>query len=101
MTDTMMINRKANLMHRTLALLLALLLTLSFCCGCGDDENVIKGAGHSFSYTLVGNPDTLDPQLAENDSVHDKMSKSENPYGDGHACEYIADAIAGYFNSKE
>ena len=40
-------------------------------------------------------------ELAENDSVHDKMSKSENPYGDGHACEYIADAIAGYFNSKE
>ena len=69
MTDTMMINRKANLMHRTLALLLALLLTLSFCCGCGNDENVIKGAGHSFSYTLVGNPDTLDPQLAENDSA--------------------------------
>ena len=51
-------------MHRTLAMLLALLIALSFCCGCGDDENVIKGAGHSFSYTLVGNPDTLDPQLA-------------------------------------
>ncbi|MBQ9906741.1 MAG: peptide ABC transporter substrate-binding protein [Oscillospiraceae bacterium] len=56
-------------MHRTLALLLALLIALSFCCGCGDDENVIKGAGHSFSYTLVGNPDTLDPQLAENSSA--------------------------------
>ncbi len=40
-------------------------------------------------------------ELAENDAVHDKMSKSENPYGDGHACEYIADAIAGYFKSKE
>ena len=56
-------------MHKTLAMLLALLITLSFCCGCGDDENVIKGAGHSFSYTLVGNPDTLDPQLAENASA--------------------------------
>ena len=28
-------------MHRTLAMLLALLIALSFCCGCGDDENVI------------------------------------------------------------
>lgn len=56
-------------MHRTFALLLTLLLAFSFCCGCGDDENVIKGAGHSFSYTIIGNPDTLDPQLAENDSA--------------------------------
>lgn len=56
-------------MHKTIAMLLALLIALSFCCGCGDDENVIKGAGHSFSYTLVGNPDTLDPQLAENASA--------------------------------
>ncbi len=61
-------------MHRTLAMLLALLIALSFCCGCGDDENVIKGAGHSFSYTLVGNPDTLDPQLAENASAMTVLS---------------------------
>ncbi len=61
-------------MHRTLAMLLALLIALSFCCGCGDDENVIKGAGHSFSYTLVGNPDTLDPQLAENTSAMTVLS---------------------------
>lgn len=56
-------------MRRSLSLLLALLLTALLCCGCGEDENVIKGAGHSFSYTLVGNPDTLDPQLAENTSA--------------------------------
>lgn len=56
-------------MRRMRALLLALLLTALFCCGCGEDENVIKGAGHSFSYCLVGNPDTLDPQLAENASA--------------------------------
>jgi len=40
-------------------------------------------------------------ELAENDAVHDRMSHSENPYGDGHACEYIADAIAGYFKNLE
>ena len=55
-------------MRKALALMLALLMTV-LCCGCGEDENVIKGAGHSFSYTLVGNPDTLDPQLAENASA--------------------------------
>ena len=25
-------------MHKTLAMLLALLIALSFCCGCGDDD---------------------------------------------------------------
>lgn len=55
-------------MRKTLALLLAAVISL-LCCACGEDENVIKGAGHSFSYTLVGNPDTLDPQLAENASA--------------------------------
>ena len=55
-------------MRRILSLLLVLMTAL-LCCGCGEDENVIKGAGHSFSYCLVGNPDTLDPQLAENPSA--------------------------------
>ena len=40
-------------------------------------------------------------ELAENDAVHNRMSTSENPYGDGHACEYIAAAIASYFKTKE
>lgn len=55
-------------MRRTIAVILAMMMTL-LCCGCGEDDSVIKGAGHSFSYTLVGNPDTLDPQLAENASA--------------------------------
>lgn len=58
-------------MQRLRALsLLAALLTLLLCCtGCGSGENPNAGAGHSFSYTLVGNPDTLDPQLAQNASA--------------------------------
>lgn len=36
---------------------------------CGNDDNPNEGSGHSFAYTLVGNPDTLDPQLAVNDSA--------------------------------
>lgn len=40
-------------------------------------------------------------ELATDDAVHRRMSTSENPYGDGHACDYIADAIASYFNIKE
>lgn len=54
-------------MRRFTALLLTVLLLLS-CTACGgkDEKN---GAGHSFSYTLVGNPDTLDPQLAVNSSA--------------------------------
>lgn len=55
-------------MKRLLALVLAMTLTL-LCCGCGDDANTVKGAGHSFTYTLVGNPDSLDPQLADNASA--------------------------------
>jgi len=54
---------------RTLSLLTALLSLLLFCSGCGKGDNPNAGAGHSFSYTLVGNPDTLDPQLAENASA--------------------------------
>ena len=55
-------------MHRCICLLLALLtLSLTACSVGGDSEK--SGAGHSFSYTLVGNPDTLDPQLASNSSA--------------------------------
>ena len=57
------------MMRKGISILTAFVLLLLFCCGCGEDENVIKGAGHSFSYTLVGNPDTLDPQLAVNASA--------------------------------
>ncbi|MCQ2417451.1 MAG: ABC transporter substrate-binding protein [Oscillospiraceae bacterium] len=56
-------------MHKWFSVLLSLLLTAAVLCSCGEDENVVKGAGHSFSYTLVGNPDTLDPQLSESASA--------------------------------
>ena len=33
--------------------------------------------------------------LLENPVEYDKMSKACNPYGDGHACERIADILEG------
>ena len=54
-------------MKRYTAFLLAILMLLC-CTACGGSEQK-TGAGHSFSYTLVGNPDTLDPQLAVNSSA--------------------------------
>lgn len=32
-------------------------------------------------------------RLLENQEAYDAMSKASNPYGDGHACERIADAL--------
>ncbi len=52
-----------------IAILLAGTLFCTTLSGCGNDTNEYAGSGHSFSYTLVGNPDTLDPQLAVNDSA--------------------------------
>ena len=34
-------------------------------------------------------------QLLENPEEYNKMSKACNPYGDGHACERIADILEG------
>lgn len=34
-------------------------------------------------------------ELLENKEIYDKMSKACNPYGDGHACERIADILEG------
>lgn len=51
------------------ALVLIGTLLLTPLTACGSDENPNAGSGHSFAYTLVGNPDTLDPQLAVNDSA--------------------------------
>ena len=34
-------------------------------------------------------------ELLENRAVYEKMSKACNPYGDGHACERIADILEG------
>ena len=34
-------------------------------------------------------------ELLENEEVYKKMSRAVNPYGDGHACERIADILEG------
>ncbi|MCR5248641.1 MAG: UDP-N-acetylglucosamine 2-epimerase [Paludibacteraceae bacterium] len=34
-------------------------------------------------------------KLLENKEEYEKMSKACNPYGDGHACERIADILEG------
>lgn len=46
----------------------------------GTDENVIY---QNFS------------ELLSNKEIYEKMSKASNPYGDGHACERIADILEG------
>lgn len=58
---------RINKMQRFTALLLAMLMLLC-CAACGGHDQK-TGSGHSFSYTLVGNPDTLDPQLAVSESA--------------------------------
>ncbi len=32
-------------------------------------------------------------------AAYEAMSRAHNPFGDGHACQRIADALAGYFES--
>ena len=59
-------------MKRYMAFLLAILMLLC-CTACGGSDQK-TGAGHSFAYTLVGNPDTLDPQLAVNSSAKTVLS---------------------------
>ncbi len=48
-------------------LVIAVVFSLISLCGCNDDDE-FDGAGHSFTYTLYGNPQNLDPQLAEDRS---------------------------------
>lgn len=55
------------LVSRLFVCWIAALLLCLVGCNRNDDQN--NGAGHSFAYTLVGNPDTLDPQLAQNASA--------------------------------
>ena len=46
---------------------------------------------------LVGTDETIIyenfKELLENKEVYDAMAKANNPYGDGHACERIADIL--------
>ena len=32
-------------------------------------------------------------QLLDDRQIYDRMSQASNPYGDGHACKYIADIL--------
>ena len=40
-------------------------------------------------------------ELLENPEAYARMAKAVNPYGDGHACERILDAIAYYFGQTD
>ena len=42
----------------------------------------------------------LAKELLDDSAVFDAMAKAVNPYGDGHACERIADAIEWYFGQR-
>ena len=37
-------------------------------------------------------------ELLTNENAYKKMSKACNPYGDGHACEKIADIVEKFLN---
>lgn len=39
--------------------------------------------------------------LLENTEEYEKMAKSVNPYGDGHACERIADVVEAFFINRQ
>lgn len=56
-------------LRRLLSVILMAALLCMALTGCNQEQNTKSGAGHSFSYALVGNPDTLDPQCAQNDSA--------------------------------
>lgn len=40
-------------------------------------------------------------RLLDDENEYERMSRTENPYGDGHASEKIVNAILRYFRSKE
>lgn len=40
-------------------------------------------------------------RLLEDEVEYERMSRAENPYGDGHASEKIVRAILRYFRSRE
>ena len=42
----------------------------------------------------------LASQLLDDPACYEAMAKAVNPYGDGHACERIADAIEWYFGQR-
>ena len=44
---------------------------------------------------------TLGAQLITDKGAYDAMAHAANPYGDGHACERIADAIEYHFGLRQ
>lgn len=40
-------------------------------------------------------------RLLEDEAEYERMSRAENPYGDGHASEKIVNAVVRYFRNKE
>ena len=43
----------------------------------------------------------LADELLDNPSAYTEMARAANPYGDGHACRRIADAISWHFGKRE
>jgi UDP-N-acetylglucosamine 2-epimerase len=44
---------------------------------------------------------TMASRLIRDKAAYDKMAHAVNPYGDGHACQRIADAILWHFGRGE
>ena len=44
---------------------------------------------------------TMATRLIRDKQAYDKMAHAVNPYGDGHACRRIADAIAWHFGLRD
>ncbi|MBE6935052.1 MAG: UDP-N-acetylglucosamine 2-epimerase (non-hydrolyzing) [Ruminococcaceae bacterium] len=63
--------------------------------GEGVETGILKLVGVDYDEILASCV-----ELCRDDAVHQRMSHAENPYGDGHACERIADAMAAYFEKK-
>ncbi len=57
-------------------------------------EGVFAGTLRLVGTTEEGIYDAF-TELLENKDSYEKMSKAVNPYGDGHACERIADILEG------
>ena len=45
-------------------------------------------------------PRKLAAELLDDPAAYDRMAKAVNPYGDGHACARIADAILWHFGRR-
>lgn len=62
----------------------------------GIEAGTLKLAG-----TMEEDIYKLTNELLDDEKVYDSMSKASNPYGDGHASEYIVDAIVEKYKVKK